>query len=96
VYPLRINGSELPSFEDNVDRLREIRSDTRLKHVAACAQVKGCIHEIDVSCTDKKMILAGHPISFRRLATSNPVKSPNEMSRMTRSGRSAEISPDLK
>src|SRR5207248_5533215 len=42
VYPLRIDGSELPTAENNVDRPGQIHGDTRLEHVPTCPQIKGC------------------------------------------------------
>ena len=48
VYPLRIDGSELTSIEDGIDRLREICGDTRFEHITARAQLKSRVHKIDV------------------------------------------------
>src|SRR5215471_17894416 len=48
LYRLRIDGGELASMEDKVDRPHEICSDTGLEHVTGCTEVKGCIHKIYV------------------------------------------------
>ena len=64
VYPLRVEGSELPSLEDNVDRLREVRSDTRFEYVTTCAEVKGRIDEIDVFMHRQENDLGWAPCIF--------------------------------
>lgn len=73
-------------MENCINRLCKIFRYARLKNIPTRADVKCCVHEIGTFMHCQKDNLCGTVASFRRLATSKPLRSPKEISKITISG----------